>query len=274
MSKMTDIRSALVFVSPAALVTLAISALPLLYILYMSLGGQQFSLSAYGELLSSALFLRSLMNTLDISIWATALSLILGYIVALHLARQSPRKRAMLMVLVLLPFWTSVLVKCYAFTVILGRSGLINTTLSSLTGSAVQIPLTLNRTGVLVGMTNYLTPFVVFPVLASLLAIDAAVYRAASIMGAKPVRIFLTVTLPLSLPGVFAGVSSVMVMALGFFIIPALLGGPRDSMLSNLVDFYTRETLDWNAASAIGVLLLGMVVLITVPIAAFRQRRT
>lgn len=273
MSRRNDSRSAFVFVSPAALVTLAISALPLLYIFYISFGGPGFSLDAYADLLSSRLFRASLVTTLTISIWASVISVVIGYVIALHLARQEPRRRSILLILVLLPFWTSVLVKCYAFTIILGRSGLINSLLSWLTGTNVQLPLILNRFGVMVGMVNYLTPFVVFPVLASLLAIDGAVYRAAGIMGARPARIFLTVTLPLSLPGILAALASVMVMALSFFIIPALLGGPRDAMLSNLVDFYTRETLDWGMASAIGVLLIGMVLIVAVPAMLVRNRR-
>jgi putative spermidine/putrescine transport system permease protein len=258
-------RGAAVFVSPAAVVSLAIAAVPLLFILYTSLGSTALSLEAFENLLSSALFLRSFYTTVEISVFASLISLVLGYVVALHLARQSPRWRAVYMVLVLLPFWTSILVKSYAFTVILGREGVINSTLSWLFGTQIALPMILNRVGVMVGMTNYLTPFIVFPVLASLLAIDPALYRAADIMSARPMRVFLTITLPLSLPGVVAGVSSVAVMSLGFFVIPALLGGRQDVMLANLVDFYTRETLDWNMAAAIGVLLLGMVVLISGP---------
>jgi putative spermidine/putrescine transport system permease protein/mannopine transport system permease protein len=140
-------------------------------------------------------------------------------------------------------------------------------------GTKVALPMILNRFGVMVGMTNYLTPFIVFPVLASLLAIDPSLYRAAEIMSARPARIFLTVTLPLSMPGVIAGTSSVMVLSLGFFIIPALLGGRQDVMLANLVDFYTRETLDWNAAAAIGVLLLTMVILFSLPALWVRRNR-
>jgi putative spermidine/putrescine transport system permease protein/mannopine transport system permease protein len=193
--------------------------------------------------------------------------------VALHLARQPPRRRAVYMVLVLLPFWTSILVKSYAFTVILGREGVVNLVLSWVFGTQVALPMILNRFGVMVGMTNYLTPFIVFPVLASLLAIDPALYRAADIMSARPMRIFFTITLPLSLPGIVAGVSSVMVMSLGFFVIPALLGGRQDVMLANLVDFYTRETLDWNMAAAIGVLLLAMVVLLSAPALWMRRNQ-
>jgi putative spermidine/putrescine transport system permease protein len=266
-------RAAAAFVSPAAIVSLAIAAVPLLFILYTSLGGAALSLEAFENLLTSTLFRRSLYTTLEISVSASLISLLLGYVVALHLARQPPRRRAVYMVLVLLPFWTSILVKSYAFTVILGREGVINLVLSWVFGTQVALPMILNRFGVMVGMTNYLTPFIVFPVLASLLAIDPALYRAADIMSARPMRIFFTITLPLSLPGMVAGVSSVMVMSLGFFVIPALLGGRQDVMLANLVDFYTRETLDWNMAAAIGVLLLAMVVLLSAPALWMRRNQ-
>jgi putative spermidine/putrescine transport system permease protein len=266
-------RAAAAFVSPAAIVSLAIAAVPLLFILYTSLGGAALSLEAFENLLTSTLFRRSLYTTLEISVSASLISLLLGYVVALHLARQPPRRRAVYMVLVLLPFWTSILVKSYAFTVILGREGVINLVLSWVFGTQVALPMILNRFGVMVGMTNYLTPFIVFPVLASLLAIDPALYRAADIMSARPMRIFVTITLPLSLPGMVAGVSSVMVMSLGFFVIPALLGGRQDVMLANLVDFYTRETLDWNMAAAIGVLLLAMVVLLSAPALWMRRNQ-
>ncbi|GLR84639.1 hypothetical protein GCM10007857_13490 [Bradyrhizobium iriomotense] len=212
-------------------------------------------------------------TTVVVAFWASIISLVLGYIVALHLARQTARRRAALMVLVLLPFWTSILVKSYAFTIILGREGIINSFLSWLTGAQVALPLIFNRFGVMVGMTNYLTPLIVFPVLASLLAIDPALYRAAEVMGAKPIRIFLTITLPLSAPGVLAGVLSVAVMALGFFIVPALLGGRQDLMLANLVDFYTREVLDWNIASAVGVTLFALVGIFAIPATLIRRTK-
>ena len=273
MSSVENSRAAVAYVSPAAIVSLAIAAVPLLFIIFTSLGGRALSLDAFENLLSSTLFRRSLFTTIEISISASLISLLLGYTVAVHLARQAPRQRAVYMVLVLLPFWTSILVKSYAFTVILGREGLINSLLSWGFGTHIALPMILNRFGVMVGMTNYLTPFIVFPVLASLLAIDPALYRAADIMSARPMRIFFTITLPLSLPGIMAGVSSVMVMSLGFFIIPALLGGRQDVMLANLVDFYTRETLDWNMAAAIGVLLLVMVVLLSAPALWLRRNR-
>ncbi|WP_439406559.1 ABC transporter permease [Bradyrhizobium sp. DASA03076] len=259
--------------SPAALISAGIVLPPLVYVIYTSVHGASLSLTAYGDVLTSSLFRHTFGTTLAIAGSASLLSVLLGFVVALHLARQHPRRRAVLMVLVLLPLWTSVLVKCFAFTIILGRDGVINNFLSWILDTKVQLPLVLNRIGLLVGMTNFLIPLVVLPVLASLLAIDGAIYRAASIMGAKPARIFWTVTVPMSLPGVVAGLLSIFVMSLGAFIVPALLGGPQDQMLSNLVDFYNREILDWPKASAIGVVLLGLVFMFAIPLALWRRRK-
>ncbi len=252
--------------------SVAITGLPLLYIIYISLGGAHFTFDAYAKLFGSALFLQSVATTIKISLIGTLASLMLGWVIALHLARQTPGRRAIYTILVLLPMWTSVLVKSFAFTVILGRTGIINSFLSWLLGHTIALPMILNSFGVIIGMINQFIPFVVFPVLASLLAIDSSLYKAAEIMGAKPPRIFWTITLPLSLPGVIAGGFSVVVMSLGMFIIPSLLGSGKDSMLANLVDFYTREVLDWIAAAAIGVLLLLMVLLLTIPSLWIRHR--
>lgn len=264
-------RGAGPFIAPAAILSLLVALVPLIFIFYNSVGGATPNTDSFATILSSTLFGRAMRTTIEVSIFAGAISLVLGYIVALHLARQSARKRAALMVLVLLPFWTSILVKSYAFTIILGREGIINSFLSWVTGGDVALALIFNRMGVMVGMTNYLTPLVVFPVLASLLAIDPALYRAAEIMGAKPVRIFFTVTLPLSLPGILAGTLSALVISLGFFIVPALLGGRGDLMLANLVDFYTREVLDWNIASAVGVILFALVAIFAIPALLLRR---
>lgn len=252
----------LLYVGPAVVLMLIVMFLPLGYVVLTSVWSDAgLSVSAYQKLLGSSLFLRTLWNTFEISITAAVVSLLLGYPIAMHLAHQAPRARAIWSVLVLVPFWTSILVKSYAFTVLLGREGLINQLLSTVLSERIELPLLFNRFGVIVGMTNYLIPFIVFPVLASLLAIDRSLYLASEIAGAKPARIFFQITLPLSLPGVAAAAFSTTVMSLGFFVIPAMLGGRKDAMLSNLVDFYTREALDWNMASAIGVILLGIVTL-------------
>ncbi|WP_128932034.1 ABC transporter permease [Bradyrhizobium zhanjiangense] len=215
MTRISSLRAQAIFMSPATMIGVAIVLPPLLYVLFTSVNGSALSLDAFGAVLTSALFRQTLARTLYVAGLSSILSLLLGFIVALHLARQPPRRRAFLMVLVLLPFWTSILVKAFAFTIILGRNGIINNVLSWILQTKIELPLVLNLFGLLVGMTNFLVPLIVLPVLASLLAIDGAIYRAAAIMGAKPARIFWTVTLPMSLPGLFAGLLSTFVMCLG-----------------------------------------------------------
>ncbi|MCT2581259.1 MULTISPECIES: ABC transporter permease [unclassified Mesorhizobium] len=259
--------------SPAALIAASIVLPPFLYVLYTSINGSALSLHVYFEVLTSKLFRQTLETTIIISSVSCIASLFLGFVIAVHLAGQPARRRAILMGLVLLPLWTSILVKCFAFTVILGREGIINTVLSWAFGAKVHLPLILNRVGTLVGMINWQVPIVALSVLASLLAIEEAIYRAAAIMGAKPARIFWTVTVPMSLPGILAGLLIIFVSSLSSFMVPALLGGPQDSMLSNLVDYYTRQVLDWPKASAISVVLVGMSLIFAGPLAIWRRRK-
>lgn len=232
--------------------------LPLCFVIFYSVYDNGWTTKAFVALAGSSLFFRVLGTSFDIALSATLFSILLGYPIALHLARQPPRRRALLMMLVLLPFWTSILVKSFAFYVILGNQGIINQGLRFLFGEAGTVKLLFNRVGVIVGMAHFLIPFVVFPVLASLLAQNPELRRAAQIMGAGPVRIFWRITLPLSMPGVIAGGLMSMVISLGVFVTPALLGGKTDMMMANLIDFYTRDTLDWNSAAAIAVILLSL----------------
>jgi putative spermidine/putrescine transport system permease protein len=215
-----------------------------------------FTWEAYEELWGSRLFSKVLWNTFEISFLATVLTLLVAYPIAYYLAKQEPRKRAFLMVLVLLPFWTSILVKSFAFTVVLGENGTINSVITLLPGIEKGPKLLFNRVGVMIGLTHFFIPFMVFPILTSLLAQNPDLAKAAQLMGSGPVRIFTRITLPLSMPGVMAGSLLVFIISLGFFITPALLGGRKDLMMANLVDFYTRETLNWTLASSISVVLL------------------
>lgn len=244
---------AVVFLAPVCLLMLGVFVLPLAGIVWTSLAT---GTRAYHEIFHSRLFGYVLWNTLSISFGSTLASLAIGYPIAYHLARVSRRLRLVCLLFVLLPFWTSILVKSFAFTVILGEQGIINRIVHSLGGAGFD--LLFNRTGVIIGMTHYLLPFMVFPVLSSLLAQSSDLQRAAQVMGAGRTRIFLRITLPLSAPGVLAGCVICFVLSLGMFVTPALLGGRHDMMMSNLVDFYTRVSLDWSVASAIAVTLLLM----------------
>ncbi|MBE2274852.1 MAG: ABC transporter permease [Rhodobacteraceae bacterium] len=257
------------FALPAALFMLVMMAVPLGSVIAQSLSDETgFSLSAYAKIAQSDLFLRVTISTLQIAIGGTVVALLLGYPIAYFLAKQPPRRRAVWMILILIPFWTSALVKSFAFTVLLGHAGIINTLLGDI--GLGPYKLLFNRIGVMVGMSHFLVPFMVFPILTNLTGQPPELAKAASIMGAGKLRIFLTVTLPLSLPGVVSGALLVFILALGFYIVPKLLGGRQDVMLSSLVDFYARELIDWQVSSAIAVILMIAALIAAVLLAQIR----
>lgn len=244
-----------VFLMPVCMIMIVGFVAPLGFIFYNSLTiNGSFTTQGFETLAKSALFQRVFWTTLEISLVAAIVSLLVGYPVALHISRQPPSLRSLYLLMVLMPFWTSILVKSFVFTVILGNSGLINTALQSL--GLPQFEMIFNRFGVIVGTTNFLIPFAVLPILANLLSQDQNLRKAAEVMGASPLRIFWKITFPLSTSGVLAAFIITFVLSLGFFATPALLGGRQDMMMSNLIDFYTRTILNWNMASAIAVVLL------------------
>lgn len=245
------------YAMPAALFMALLFAFPLLGIVHQSferLSGDGMTPAAYVRIFTTPLFLRVALTTLEISGGAALCSLLLAYPVAYFLAKQPPRRRALYMILVLIPFWTSSLVKSFSLMVLLGHAGIINHLLAYIGLGPVK--MLFNRAGVMIGMSQYLIPFMVFPILTSLQNQPPDLARAAAIMGAGKLTIFTRVTLPLSLPGVVAGALLVFILSLGFYIIPALLGGRKDIVFGNLVDFYVREVLNWPMASAVAVLLV------------------
>ena len=251
-------RLAIMFVAPAMIFMLAVFLVPLWKVVSQSFTTMDghFTWAGYAELQTSVLFAKVMWNTIEISLMSTVVTLLFAYPLAYYLAKQPPRRRAYLMVFILLPFWTSVLVKSFAFMVVLGENGFINQGLRAIIGGDLPIKLLFNRTGVMIGMTHYFIPFMVFPILTSLLAQSPDLPKAAQLMGSGPMRIFFKITLPLSMPGVMAGSLLTFILSLGFFITPSLMGGRKDMMMANLVDFYMRETLNWPVAAAIACLLL------------------
>jgi len=246
------------FIVPLAVFFAAFFVLPLALVVLASLFDPVLTGSNYQEVFTSALYLRVLRSTLEISGLSTIVTLLIAYPVAYHLYKQPPRQRTLLMTLVLLPFWTSILVKSFAFTVLLGQDGIINNIARALFGPDTALKLLFNRPGVIVGMAHYLLPFMIFAILTSLLAQNRDLRRAAEVMGAGRLKIFRSITLPLSMPGIIAGCLICLVLSLGMFVTPALLGGPKDMMLANLVEMHVRQTLDWGLAAALAVLLVIM----------------
>lgn len=241
---------------PMAALLLVFFLYPLIYTLFQSFYDGSLTFRGYENLLSSSLFLKVLQNTFVISFTGTLVSVLAGYPVALHLSRLSPSRRVPYLAMIMLPFWTSILVKSFALTVLLGYDGVINTVLTTLFGEAARLPMVFNRVGAVLGMINYLLPFMILSILGSLLAQDQNLARAAEVMGASRLTVFRRITLPLSMPGVIAGILINFTLSIGMYITPALLGGRQDMMVANLIDFYTRQSLDWTLASAIAIVLL------------------
>jgi ABC-type spermidine/putrescine transport system permease subunit I len=185
----------------------------------------------------------------------TVLTLVLGYPVAYALASMSPARANVLMIFVLIPFWTSILVRSYAWMVLLGREGTVNRMMILLGLVDEPVKLLNTRLAVYVAMVHILLPFMILPLYSVMRGIDRNLLRAAENLGASPFHVFRRVFLPLSLPGVGAGCLLVFILALGFYITPALLGGQRDITISMLIAQQVN-LLKWGFASALALLLL------------------
>ncbi|MGF6127566.1 putative spermidine/putrescine transport system permease protein [Pseudomonas frederiksbergensis] len=209
-----------------------------------------------------ALYLSVLFRTLWIASVVTLFCVLLGYPVAYWLARQPSSRANLLLIMVLLPFWTSLLVRTAGWIVLLQNGGLINSSLIGLGLIEQPLQLVFNRVGVYISMTHILLPFVILPLYAVMKGISPNYVRAAISLGAHPFRAFWSVYVPQTFAGVTAGALLVFIMAIGYYITPALLGGPGDQMLSYFVAFYTNTTINWGMAAALGSQLLIIVLLL------------
>ena len=267
MRSRSDWGQALALVGPALLLLAAIYLYPLARLLVLSLiGGADGALGfgAYRRFLESSVYLGVLLRTIRISLVVTVVCLILAYPVSYVLSRAGSLALRVIMVFVLLPLWTSILVRTYAWMVLLQANGVLNNLLRRLHVIDEPLRLMYNEAGVVIGMTQVLLPFAILPMFASLRNIDPRLPAAAQVMGAGPWRRFRSITLPLSLPGVAAAGLLVFVQALGFFIIPALMGGSRVITLAMVIETQVVDLLDWSLASSMAMVLLVVTVLLVV----------
>lgn len=210
---------------------------------------------------SERLYLTLITRTLSIALSVTAICLIMGFPVAFLLTQVEGSARNILLILVLLPFWTSLLVRTAAWIVVLQSEGIVNNTLVSLGIIAEPIRLIYNRLGVLIVMSQVLLPFMILPLYAVMSAIPLSHMRAAQSLGGRPLFSFRRVYLPQTLPGVAAGTLLVFMLSVGYYVTPALVGGGSDQMLSYFIAFYANETINWGLAAALGTILM-MIVLV------------
>ncbi|WP_285670833.1 ABC transporter permease [Paralimibaculum aggregatum] len=244
--------------SPALLLVLVILVVPVAWLFYVSFIGADgsFSLENYERMINRKSYARIFYTTFEISFLTTGICILIGYPLAYFLSQLPPRVANLCLITVLLPFWTSLLVRTYAWLVLLQKSGLVNEW--GISAGLWEEPLKLvhNTTGTLIGMVHIMLPFLVLPVYSAMRAIDRRYLMAAANLGAGPVRAFWTVFAPLSLPGLFAGSLIVFVLCLGFFVTPAVLGGGKVIMVSMKIASNIELFVNWGAASALGVVLL------------------
>jgi mannopine transport system permease protein len=252
-----------VLIAPAALFYFVLFLYPIGALLKEGVWtGQGFTLRHFERIWDEPLYFIILVRTVRISFLVTLCCLILAYPVALWLTRLRGLAFSLAIACILLPLWSSVLVRTYSWAVLLQRNGIVNKTLVRLGITNEPLALLYNEGAVLVAMTHVLLPFMILPIYATMRGIPADLSRAAQSLGASRLREFLFVLLPLSLPGVAAGVVMVFVIALGYFIVPALLGGPRTLMISTLINQQVTSVLNWSFGAALAAMLLATAILI------------
>ncbi|ACL59138.1 ABC transporter permease subunit [Methylobacterium nodulans] len=250
--------------APAAVLLGCFFLYPVVRLMALSLldGSGQPSLVHYGRLFGSPVYVSVLGTTLQIAFWTAIVALLAGYPVAYAIARAEPRSRARLMLWVLLPFWTSFLVRTFAWIVLLGRTGVLNDTLQRLGIVGGPLELIYNLAGVLVGTVHALMPLAILTLVPVLEKINRDLEKAASTLGARSGSTFWRISFPLSLPGVAAAGLLVFISALGFFITPALLGSPKQTMVGQLIIEQIQEMMNWGFGGAISALLITATILI------------
>jgi putative spermidine/putrescine transport system permease protein len=201
-------------------------------------------------------------RTLLISVLVTVACLLLGFPVAYLLATLPLRYSNLLMICVLMPFWTSLLVRIVAWMIMLQQQGVVNDTLvwAGLVGDESRLEMMYNFTGTIIVMTQVLLPFMILPIYSVMKGISPSYMRAAQTLGAPPMEAFVKVYVPQTMPGIGAGVLLVFIVAIGYFITPELVGGKDGQMIGNFVAYHLRTTLNWGLAAAMGVILLGMIL--------------
>ena len=209
-----------------------------------------------------AVFVSLYKRTFQISLGVTGLCLLIGFPVAALMSSVTPAAASWLLTMVLVPFWTSLLVRSTAWIVLLQNEGMVNKTLIWLGLIETPLPMIYNTTGVYIAMTHVLLPYMILPLYSVMQGISPSHLRAAASLGASPLKVFTSVYLPLTFPGIAAGCTLVFVIALGFYVTPALVGGPGDQMIGYFIAYFTNSAVNWGLASALGVLLLAAVALI------------
>ena len=249
---------------PYLILVFGLIIFPIGWLFYMSFIGRDetLSLDNYKRIWESKAYFRIFKTTFQISILTTLLCAVIGYPLTYFMSQLSKRWANICLIGVLIPFWTSLLVRTYAWLVLLQKKGLINTLAIDWGLWSEPIKFVHNTSGTLIGMVHIMLPFLILPLYANMRTIDKDCLKAAANLGATPTRAFWTVFFPLSLPGLFAGLLIVFVLCLGFYVTPALLGGGKVIMVAMKISDNIELYYSWGAASALGVVLLIVTMII------------
>lgn len=244
-------------IAPAVIFLSLFFLVPLGYVVWMSLSQPVIGLQNFGRLLNSSLFASVLYSTFKTALLVTLLSLLFAYPLAYAAANGSKRFATFLLTVVALSFWTSYLVRTYAWMVILGNQGPVTALLSWL-GWDPAPKILFTTFSATLAMTHALIPFMTMSLFAVMKRIDPLYIRAAENLGAHPLRAFVSVYLPLSAPGIVNGCTLVFITCLGFYVMPVLLGSPRDQMIAGIIGDQIEQTLDFGLGSTISIVLLAL----------------
>jgi len=250
------------FVLPALALLSVFFLYPMVSFLAQSIFDPDFTLEHFRKAFGRPVYLKILWRTLKISAWTTLLCFVLGYPVAFVMAHARGKTKMLIITFVLIPFWTSVLVRMFAWMALLGRDGVINRALIHMGLINQPLEMLFTQFAVLVGMVHYMLPYMILPIYAVMMGIPKNLMDAAANLGAPPHQTFWRIYFPLSLPGIGAGGLLVFIISMGFYVTPAILGGARDVMLAQIIEQQISDTLNWGFAAALSAILLSVTIVL------------
>ena len=254
-------------VVPALVVVIVALIIPVVILLSQSFFDPDFTLDNYTKLFADETSMTVLGRTLGMSAIVTVVTLLLAYPYAAAMTMVSDKTRAIMLAIVLLPFWTSLMARTFAWIVLLQENGPVSALLSVVGLGDIKLGGT--AIGVVIGMTQVLLPFMVLPLYSVLSTIDLRLVTAAQSLGARPLVAFAKVYLPLSMPGIFAGITLVFIMSIGFYVTPALLGSPREAMVAQLIDTRIIRMLDFAGGGALALVLIAIILVLLLIVTRF-----
>lgn len=255
--------------APAICLLATVFAYPVATLIWLSFVDPTLGLTNYQDLLTDGVSIVVLLRTLRMATTVTLISLLLAYPYAYLMTRVSRHTRSVMVAVVLLPFWTSLMARTFAWIVLLQDNGPVNDLLAIVGFGPLRLTGTV--TGVTIGMTQVLLPFMVLPLYGTLRTIDHRIVDAATSLGARPYTAFRRVYLPLSMPGVVAGATMVYILALGFYVTPAMLGSPSESMISQLMTVRITQLLNFGAGGALATVLFFLALLLLAMVSQLRS---